>query len=92
MSRQSEYYHRKRNAIFEILGRKCANCPATEDLEFDVIIPQGDPKAHHGRMSSSARVAFYWRQLLAKNLQVLCSRCNSSKCARGEVQIPLPAT
>ncbi len=92
VSRQSRYYRRTRAELFAVLGHECANCFETEDLEFDVIIPVGGPKSHHGKMSSTSRVAFYKRQLNAtpRNLQVLCSPCNSSKNARDEVQIPLP--
>lgn len=73
------YCQRKRAAIFEVLGRKCAKCRATTDLEFDVIVPVGGPKSHHGKLSWCARMAFYCRQLAAGNLQVLCGRCNGAK-------------
>jgi 5-methylcytosine-specific restriction endonuclease McrA len=79
MSAQAQYSVRKREAIFEIFGKKCAACGDTKNLEFDVIVPTKDAKSHHSSMSWSGRMAFYCRQLVAGNLQVLCSRCNSSK-------------
>ncbi len=78
----SLYAARKREAIFEIFGKKCAACGHTKNLEFDVIVPTKDAKSHHGNLSWAARMSFYCRQLVAGNLQVLCSRCNSAK-ARG---------
>lgn len=82
ISRQSQYAIRKREAIFEILGRKCRECGAREDLEFDLIVPDHEPKSHHGKLSWSQRMKFYCRQLMAGNLQVLCSPCNTRKGGR----------
>jgi 5-methylcytosine-specific restriction endonuclease McrA len=79
ISRQAVYSVRKREAIFEVLGKKCNYCGSREDLEFDVIIPDLEAKSHHGKFSWSHRMAFYCRQLKAGNLQVLCSPCNSKK-------------
>jgi hypothetical protein len=79
LSRQAVYYHKVRKEIFDLLGRVCKKCQSTIDLEFDVIVPVGGPKSHHGKMSSTSRAAFYKRQLAAKNLQVLCAICNGGK-------------
>jgi 5-methylcytosine-specific restriction endonuclease McrA len=79
MHRTTAYAIRKRDAIFEVLGTKCAACGANENLEFDVIVPQDMPKSHHGDFSFAQRMVFYCRQLSAGNLQVLCSACNSRK-------------
>jgi 5-methylcytosine-specific restriction endonuclease McrA len=84
MCRQSEYARRKREAIFEVLGRRCVRCGSKDELEFDVIVPVGDPKSHHGVMSWAQRMKFYCRQLSAGNLQILCSHCNSAKCNGGD--------
>ena len=70
---------RKRAAIFEVLGAKCAACGVVENLSFDVIVPQRQPSAHHANYSFAQRMIFYCRQLSAGNLQVLCDKCNSSK-------------
>ena len=83
MHRMTEFAIRKRSAIFEVLGPKCAACGVKDDLTFDVIIPTKKPNSHHSVMSFSHRMIFYCRQLSAGNLQVLCSRCNSRK-HRGE--------
>lgn len=79
MCRQSLFTLRKRTAIFEVLGSRCAACGGRDDLELDVIIPDAVAKSHHGSMSSNQRAVFYCRQLAAGNLQVLCSKCNSRK-------------
>ena len=78
----TEFAYRKRQAIFEVLGKKCAACGVTEKLEFDVIIPQPQAKSHHQDFSFAQRMIFYCRQLSAGNLQVLCSECNSRKGRR----------
>ena len=83
MHRMTEYAVRKRTAIFEVLGQKCAACGVTKDLEFDVIVPTKQVKSHHGKFSFAQRMIFYCRQLSAGNLQVLCTKCNSRK-HRGE--------
>lgn len=79
MHRMTEFAHRKRAAILEVLGAKCAACGVTDNLEFDLIVPQDIPKGHHGNLSFAHRMIFYCRQLSAGNLQVLCSHCNSRK-------------
>lgn len=77
--RQSQYAIRKREAIFEVLGRRCSKCGAREDLTFDVIIPIPDEPEKHHKQSWSARMSFYCKQLAAGNLQVLCNACNPAK-------------
>lgn len=73
------FAQRKREAIFEVLGRRCAACGSVKDLEFDVICPTPHTKSHHQNFSFAQRMIFYCRQLCGGNLQVLCSKCNSSK-------------
>ena len=85
MHRNVTNYARKQEAIFEVLGRKCAACGITEKLEFDVIVPTPKAKSHHESMGSLMRMIFYCRQLSAGNLQVLCSKCNSRK-SRGHAR------
>jgi len=79
MHRMTEYAIRKRTAIFEVLGYKCAACGVVKDLEFDVIVPTKEAKSHYEKFSFAQRMIFYCRQLSAGNLQVLCSKCNSRK-------------
>lgn len=84
LSRQGRYYRAIREMIFAALGRVCKKCGSTVDLEFDIVTPVGGPKSHHEGMSSCARAAFYKRQHAVKNVQILCSLCNSSKGNRLE--------
>ena len=89
MHRTTLFAHKKRAAIFEVLGPKCAACGATDHLEFDLIVPQQMPKSHHQSMSFAQRMIFYCRQLSAGNVQVLCSKCNSRK-HRGQTRFIEP--
>jgi 5-methylcytosine-specific restriction endonuclease McrA len=73
------YVERIRFLLFKVLGEKCRYCDSTKDLEFDVIIPEGDPKQHHAKMSQRQRCNFYIERLRENNLQVLCTKCNSRK-------------
>jgi 5-methylcytosine-specific restriction endonuclease McrA len=68
-----------RDLLFDVLGRVCRECGATEHLEFDVIRTNGVPKNHHGKKSWANRMRFYRREFCKVNLQVLCSACNSRK-------------
>ena len=74
--RDTERATRKRQALIEKLGGKCAWCEATEDLEIDHI---------HGRdwtpreVSSDTRALIYEQEAEDGLLQVLCKSCNSSK-------------
>lgn len=60
------------------LGATCAYCGATDDLQFDCIIPQGDK---HHRWETNRRACFYRRQFAANNLQLLCADCHGIKSA-----------
>lgn len=75
--KQRDWARKKRDKIFDILGRKCVKCGSTKDLEFDVIIPF-DSGAHTER-EWSWRMSFYWHELERRNLQILCTKCNSAK-------------
>lgn len=82
--RQIEWARKTRDKIFDKLGRKCKKCGATEELEFDVIVPIGDndgngKSKHHRVMNFSWRMSFYRKQLELNNLQILCTKCNSKK-------------
>lgn len=79
MHRMTAFAIRKREAILEVLGPRCAACGIKKDLEFDVIVPTAAAKSHHEKFSFAQRMIFYCRQLSAGNLQVLCSKCNSRK-------------
>lgn len=75
--RQKEWAKRTRDRLFDLLGRKCQHCGATEELEFDVIVAHNND--HHRKYDWSQRMTFYKRQYEANNLQVLCTKCNSRK-------------
>jgi 5-methylcytosine-specific restriction endonuclease McrA len=87
MSHQSKYYTRLTGVLHKALGYKCKFCGSKEELELDVIEPQADPKAHHGKMSSNMRANFYIKQYLADNLQLLCSHCNNKKHDTGTISL-----
>lgn len=73
--------------LHKALGENCNFCASTKELELDVIEPQADPKAHHGKLSSNMRANFYIKQYLADNLQLLCSKCNSKKNDSGTIAL-----
>lgn len=74
--RQKEWARRTRDGLLAALGRQCAWCGTTANLQFDCIIPQGD---HHHKIDWSHRMSFYRQQHTEGNLQILCERCNSIK-------------
>lgn len=75
--RQRVWAAEKRDELFSSLGKLCAKCGSTEQLEFDVIVPI-DSGRHHD-FEWSWRISFYRREFDRGNLQVLCSKCNSRK-------------
>jgi hypothetical protein len=75
----SGYVKRKRDELFAALGRRCVICRVENNLTFDCIKPTG---GKHHKMSSAARIGYYWKQARLGNLQVLCHECNSRKGAR----------
>jgi hypothetical protein len=80
LSRKTRRYQFMRSLLFFALGgRRCRRCGSEDKPSFDVIVPTPEPDSHHAGMSSAQRITFYWRQMLAGNLQVLCDKCNSSK-------------
>lgn len=77
MARRHKLWARATRARMVLsLGGRCAACGSTEDLTFDCIEPMGH--AHHAG-SAPDRITFYRRQMLAGNVQLLCSSCNSLK-------------
>lgn len=93
-ARDKRYRDKARETLFDALGRKCKYCGDSrlDKLQFDVVVPVGDPKGHHGRMSSVSRFAFYKREHARKNLQVLCTHCNSSKSDKVDLFLPQNVT
>ena len=75
-SREIVKAQRDRLTLLAALGGKCAACGTKENLTFDCIAPRGD---HHHRLSSAARVRFYWNEARRGNVQVLCFNCNVRK-------------
>jgi hypothetical protein len=89
MSRRvKEWAKRARARLMLALGNKCAWCGAVECLTFDCIIPTG---GEHHRMSTDQRMCYYNKQARARNLQILCSACNTKKSAgENPPYIPTP--
>lgn len=83
--RQKEWARKTTARLREEMGGKCVNCGAVEDLQFDCKQAMGH---EHHRIEYSHRMSFYRRQLALGNLQLLCGKCNGSKAAREEVQVP----
>jgi 5-methylcytosine-specific restriction endonuclease McrA len=75
-NRQAKWAQRKRRELMFILGGRCAHCGTTESLTFDCIRPVNG--GHH-KMSSSARMTFYVREMRKGNIQILCHKCNVKK-------------
>lgn len=80
-ARQRDWALRKRAWLTAVLGGKCVDCGATEDLTFDVREPVKDE--HHG-LESSLRMSFYVRQWRQGNLAIRCRVCNSRKGAKAK--------
>lgn len=75
-SRQVIWARKVKQHLRALLGARCAQCGATEELEFDCIVPQGH--AHHAAGTVS-RATFYRRQFAEGNLQLLCGPCHVAK-------------
>ena len=77
MSRNSNYYHKLRWKLIDLLGGKCVakNCAnLSDELHIDHIDGRDwEPR----KLSSHCRVARYWREYKAGvKLRVLCKVCN----------------
>jgi hypothetical protein len=73
-------YHRSKNKLFDLLGRKCVRCGFDDirGLQFDHIKGGGIYDQQRFKGSSRAMYDYYLDNItLAKrNLQVLCANCN----------------
>lgn len=83
--RQRDWAKEQTNLLRGLLGGKCEVCGATEDLEFDVVKPQGEGNEHHQR-EWSWRLSFYREQFGQGNLQLLCKRHNAMKGDMSETE------
>lgn len=82
--RQRVWAEKQTQRLRQLLGLKCARCPAKLNLSFDVIVPVGD---YHGRKKEwSWRLSLYRREFDKGNLQLLCGPCNSRKHDNLELQ------
>lgn len=80
-SRWSRLYQQRREALLDMLGRKCKHCGANDNLTFDHIRPADWPR---NRYSSHERLRLYLQEAKIGNIQILCHRCNPSKGHRTE--------
>ncbi len=71
--------HALRAFLFQKLGRVCALCGTTEDLQLDLIVSDGG--RHHG-LSHHDRQRQYLVEFNRNNLRVLCGTCNRSEGAK----------
>lgn len=75
LNTQKLHYQQVRLHFIKLLGGKCVECEAIENLEIDHIIPNGWG-ASRGRMNRM----WDWFPSYAKgNLQILCRKHNSKK-------------
>lgn len=74
MTRTARSYIRRRDALREKLGNRCAICGWKIGLEFDH--PHG--RSYEPRLlSSHTRIARYELDAAAGNLRLLCRECNA---------------
>lgn len=79
MGKYEKQWARNRRALWmDVLGGMCVDCRSTENLEFDVIIPEMNGDRHH-KMDTSARMSYYHRQIKWDNLAIRCTKCNNKK-------------
>jgi 5-methylcytosine-specific restriction endonuclease McrA len=76
---KTAHAHQIRQFVIVTLGGCCSKCPVTHSLHCDLI--ESDGGAHHS-LSHSERQMFYLSQMLAGNLQLLCTRCHTLKTLR----------
>lgn len=75
-SKQTLRVRTRRDNLRSALGAVCVRCGATEALQFDCIVSTGP---EHLVMSWKARLAFYERQAMRGNVQLLCRACHVKK-------------
>lgn len=75
---------KKRQELFDLLGRVCVLCGRTEqeadDAGFSLEFDHPHGRSYNLRaLNRWQRVIQYRRDLEAKNLRVVCSECNKSQ-------------
>lgn len=80
-NRFRQWAQRALAALRRELGGKCSvrRCKATDQLEFDCIIPVGH---EHHEWETNRRAVFYRRQHREGNLQLLCDYHHRKKSAK----------
>ena len=73
-----EYYQDFIDWCFSILGRKCAKCGTTDNLEMDHINPETKLFTISSKMAPKHRARVYEE---LKKCQALCSECHAKKTA-----------
>jgi len=72
-SRQIQYVRKTRKQLIDKLGGVCALCGSRDELEFDHI---NGRDYEPSKLSSSARLARYKREVAAGEIRLLCNPCN----------------
>lgn len=72
---------KRRGELLAALGRKCAECGTTDNLEFDHLY-QRDWKSN--QVWASTRLRIYAEEARRGEIQVLCRGCNARKGQPGE--------
>jgi 5-methylcytosine-specific restriction endonuclease McrA len=70
---------RKREELFDALGRECALCGSNFLPSFDHINPELKDRDAFKRAGFVRRMTLYTRDFKGGNLQVLCVHCNAAK-------------
>ena len=75
MSYHTEYYKKRRDQFINLLGGSCANCGATNQLEFDHI----DPSTKQFSIGKLLNVSYEKALAEVRKCQLLCKSCHKIK-------------
>lgn len=75
-ARQRAWARRVRAQLIEQLGGKCVDCGATEELEFDHLVPRRWVCRHK---DPSWRMSLIRAEIAAGEIALRCAECNKRK-------------